>query len=79
MTLDTSLAALAAKLAKTALDDNTLANDRLEIFKLLTMYHLGVSKIAAKKPNDDNDGDDFASFRNRVAASTSGAGKDPLA
>lgn len=71
------LETLATKLADSALSDNTLAHDRMEIFKLLTTYHLGVSKVSKPKdPNDEPQGETFDGFRNRVAATAGGTGPD---
>jgi len=68
------LAALALKIAKDAnssSDDGTpLMNDeaRLDAFKALTTYHVNVTKINAKIPEEDEDAPNFSNFQQRLKA-----------
>lgn len=68
------LAQLAGKLADGALRDDVTLDTRLDAFKALTTYFVGISKVKAKNLDDDDDGENFGSFRDRISSSTGGPG-----
>jgi hypothetical protein len=76
------LEALAVKLVDEALADTEVKEigtdgkptgrscftDRLEAFKVVAAYHVGVMKVKAKIPDDDDDAPTFDNIRNRLKA-----------
>lgn len=63
---------LALSLATHATLETTIFVDKLDAFKALTAYHLGVSKVNKKKSGEDNNpekGETFDGFRKSVETS----------
>jgi hypothetical protein len=62
---------LAAKIADEALRDEVGLAERLDAFKLLTVYFVNTAKINARPaPEDDEGTADFGSFKQRIAAAS---------
>lgn len=61
----TPLAELAHQLIKDAVDADP--ETRLEIFKVLTQYHVGTSRVT-KKDKEPSSHDNFAGFKNEIAS-----------
>ena len=72
--LKEQLDALALSIASTANAEGVNLPDRLDAFKALTTYHLGLTKIGKKSGEEDKPkGESFDAFRKQVEASGDGA------
>lgn len=63
------LALLAEALLDAAMEsDQTPLDQRIEVFKVCTTYHLGVTKVSAKMPTDDDPagGGSFKDWRGKL-------------
>ena len=68
--LKQQLNALALSIASLASSETVSFPDRLDAFKALTAYHLGLTKIGKKSGEDDNKhGESFDAFRKSVETS----------
>lgn len=66
--LKAELDKLALSIASTMNEPGTPLQDRLDAFKVLTAYHLGLTKLG-KKSGEDSNGETFDAFRKSVEAS----------
>lgn len=57
---------LAEKIADGALAEGTPLDKQLDAMKILSAYHLGLSKIKLKADDDDEDAPSFTSFKDRL-------------
>lgn len=64
--IGTELSKLAALIAKEAQADNVELADRIDAFKSLTVYHIGVTKAKMKEEPED-DTPNFGSFSANIA------------
>ena len=68
-TLKEALDDLALSIASHVASDKVIFADRLDAFKALTAYQLGLTKVGGKKPGESNkDGENFDAFRKQVEA-----------
>jgi hypothetical protein len=72
--IETKLAKLATKIADEALADDVLLETRLDSFKALTAYHVGVSRVKSKDPTDSHGGPSIAELQRRIAVAASRPG-----
>ena len=68
------LSNIAELLAIQALGETVSLENRIEIFKILTNYQF--HKNNPKKAKENDDGDTFQNFRERVAATAGGNGEN---
>ena len=61
------LDSLAKSIAKDAQSDKLSFTDRLDAFKVLTTYYVGITRAKAKTPDEDPSGSTFDNFRNKLA------------
>lgn len=67
--LKQQLDALALSIASIAAADTVSFPDRLDAFKALTAYHLGLTKVGKKSGEDkENQGENFDAFRKSIEA-----------
>ena len=67
----TKLALLAQNILDAALGSGVCLADQLDAFKVVTAYYVNTTKINARHNTDDDEGADFGSYRQRIAASAS--------
>lgn len=74
--IGSKLAALAIIIADKASKPDVLLTDVLDAFKALTAYHIGTTRVNAKRDTEDDDeGSTFNGLRKRIdAAASSGNG-----
>ncbi len=71
--LKAQLDKLALSIASTANGENVTLPDRLDAFKALTAYHLGLTKIGKKTGEDDKPkGETFDGYRKSIEAGGTG-------
>ena len=69
-TLKDQLDKLALSIASTANADGVNLPDRLDAFKALTAYHLGLTKVGKKSGEEDKPkGETFDGYREQIEAS----------
>jgi hypothetical protein len=54
---------LARSILEVALRDQTPLPDKLDAFKVVTTYHIGISKAAKNLPSDDSAGGSFDALK----------------
>jgi hypothetical protein len=67
--LKIALDELALSIASHVKSDTVLFADRLDAFKALTAYHLGLTKVGKKSGEPSKEGENFDAFRKQVETS----------
>lgn len=73
--LETELEGLALELIKAARENGTAASTKLDIFKAVSGFHVGITK-ATRKPGDDDDDDEAPPTFERMRKRINGAAKE---
>ncbi len=67
-TIDRQIAALAEIIVKQASEDGVELDVRVDAFKALTAYGLGMKKVREKDDKPDPDAANFGNFTNKLSA-----------